>query len=90
MPFSTDEVSRAVARLKNRKAPCIDGLRVEHLEGEGEAVVIWLMKILNATVKVESVIMVLKNGVVVPVYEVGGKDPMKTDSYIAGSYSHPW
>ena len=53
----------------------------EHLKGGGEAVVIWLMKILNATVELESVPTVLKKGVAVPVYKGGGKDPMKMDSY---------
>ena len=69
VPFTADEVSRAVARLKKRKAPDPDGLMAEHLKGGGEAVVIWLMKILNATVVLESVPMVLKKGVVVPVYK---------------------
>ena len=53
----------------------------EHLKAGGEAVVIWLKNILNATVKLESVPTVLKRGVVVPVYKGGGKDPMKVDSY---------
>ena len=58
VPFTADEVTRAVARLKKRKAPGPDGLMAEHLKGGGEAVVIWLMKILNATVELESVLMV--------------------------------
>ena len=62
MPFTADEFSRAGARLKKRKAPGPDGQMAEHLKGGGEAVVVWLLKILN-------------------VYEGGGKDSMKTDSY---------
>ena len=50
MPFTADEVSRAVVRLKKRKALDPDGLMAEHLKGGGEAVVFWLMKVLNATV----------------------------------------
>ena len=62
-------------RLKKRKTPGPDGLMAEHLKGGGEAVVIWLMKILKAIVELKSVPMVLKKGVVVPVYKGGGTDP---------------
>ena len=40
VPFTADEVSRAVARLKKRKALGPDSLMDEHLKGGGEAVVI--------------------------------------------------
>ena len=53
----------------------------EHLKAGGEAVVIWLMKILNVVIELEAVLEVLKRGVVVPVYKGGGKDPMNVDSY---------
>ena len=89
VPFTTDEVSRAVAMLKKRKAPGPDGLMAEHLKAGGESVVIWLMKILNAIVELESMPEVLKRGVVVPVYKGGGKDPLQTDSY-RGSPSPLW
>ena len=79
--FAADEVTRALARLKKRKAPGPDGLMAEHLKRGGQIVVIWLMKILNAIVELESVPMVFKKGVEVPIYKGGGKDPMKTDSY---------
>ena len=81
VPFNTEEVSRAVSKLKEKKAPGPDGLLAEHLKAGGEAMVIWLMKILNATVELESLPEVLKRGVVVPVYKGGGKDPLKIDSY---------
>ena len=79
--FSAEEVSAAVAKLKNRKAAGPDGLMAEHLKEGGESVVIWLMNILNAVVELEVVPGVLKRGVVVPVYKSGGKDPLKLDSY---------
>ena len=53
----------------------------EHLKAGGKAVVIWLMKILNASVELESVPEVLKRGIVVPVYKGGGKNPLKANSY---------
>ena len=54
VPFSTEEVSRAVIRLKKRKSLRPDGLVAEHLKA-GEAVVIWLTRSLTATVKLETV-----------------------------------
>ena len=61
--------------------PGPDGLLAEHLKAGGEAVMIWLRNILNATVEVESVPTVLKRGVVLLVYKGDGKDSMKVDSY---------
>ena len=80
VPFTAEEVSRAVSKLK-KKAPGPDGLLAEHLKAGGEGVVIWLRNILNAIVEFESVPSVLKRGVVVPVYKGGGKDPLKIDNY---------
>ena len=81
VPFTAEEVARAVARLKGRKAPGPDGLMAEHLKGGGDAVVIWLLRILNAVVELEVVPDVLKEGFIVPVYKGGGKDPLRVDSY---------
>ena len=66
VPFSAEEVSRAVSKLKCRKAAGPDGLVAEHLKAGGESVVIWLMNILNAIVEMEVVPDVLKRGLVVP------------------------
>ena len=74
-PFTAEEVSRDVSRLKKTKAPGPDGLLAEHLRAGGEAVVIWLRNILNATVELESVPTVLKRGFVLAVYKGGGRIP---------------
>lgn len=79
--FSAKEVAGAVLKLKGRKAPGPDGLMAEHLKAGAEAVVIWLMRILSATVELEVIPDVLKRGGIVPVYKEGGKDSLKTDSY---------
>ena len=42
---------------------------------------IWLMRILNAVVELETIPKFLKRGIVVPDYKGGGGDPMKVDSY---------
>ena len=81
VPFTSDEVARAVHKLKKKKAPGPDGLLVEHLKAGGDAVIIWLRNILNAVVELEVIPDVMKRGVVVPVYKGGGKDPLKIDSY---------
>ena len=80
-PFSAEEVSVAIAKLKSRKAAGPDELMAEHLKAGRESVVIWLMNILNAVVEMEVIPGVLKRGVIVPVYKGGGKDPLKVDSY---------
>ena len=77
VPFIAEKVARAVARLKGRKAPGPDGLMAEHLKGGGDAMVIWLLRILNAVVELEVVPDVLKEGFIVPVYKGGGKDPLR-------------
>ena len=81
VPFTVDEVMRAIMRLKGRKAPGPDGLMAEHLKAGGQAVVTWLWRILNAVVELEVVPDVLKRGLIVPVYKGGGKDPLSVDSY---------
>ena len=81
VPFTSDEVARAVRELKRKKSSGPDGPLVEHLKAGGDAVVIWLRNILNAVVELEGIPEVRKRGMVVPVYEGGGRDPLKTDSY---------
>ena len=48
VPFTAQEVSKAVVKLKEKKAPGSDGLLAEHLKAGGEAVMIWLRNILIA------------------------------------------
>ena len=48
MPFSAEEVTNTVCKLKGRKAAGPDGLVTQHLKPEGESVVIWLRNILNS------------------------------------------
>ena len=81
VPFTSDEVARAVHKLKKKKAPGPDGLLAEHLKAGGDAVIIWLRNISNAVVELEVIPDVMKRGVVVPVYKGGGKDSLKIDSY---------
>ena len=88
--FTAEEVSRAIAKLKKRKAPGPDGLVAEHLIAGGQAVVIWLMRILNTVVELETIPEFLKRGIVVLVYKGGGKDPMKVLTTIEVSLLLLW
>lgn len=81
VPFTAEEVSGAVNRLKRRKAQGPDGLMAEQTEAGGDVLITWLVNILNAVVDLEVVPEVLKSGVIVPIYKGGGKDPLKVDSY---------
>ena len=80
-PFTTEEVYGALKKLKRGKSPGPDDLLAEHLFEGGEAVVNWLMKIFNAIVALEKLPNSLKNGIIVPVYKGGGRDPLLPGSY---------
>lgn len=71
VPFIAEEVSRAVYNPKKNKAPDPNGLLARYLKARREAVMIWLMNILTATVELKFVPTVLKMGVIVPVYKEG-------------------
>ena len=47
VPFSAEDVTNTVCRLKGRKAAGPDGLVTQHLKPEGESLVIWLRNILE-------------------------------------------
>ena len=84
VPFTMEDISRAINKLKSKKAPGPDGLMAEHLKARGEAIVIWLMRVLNAVVELEAIPGLLKRGVTVPIYKGGGKDPLRTDTHLRG------
>ncbi len=55
VPFSAEEGSVAVAKLKTRKAAGPDGLTIEHLKAGGETIMTCLMNPVNAVVELEEV-----------------------------------
>ena len=81
VPFTEDEVSYAVKRLKGRKAAGLDGVVAEHLKEGGHMVIRWLTRIFKAIVDLEAIPASLKTGLVVPIYKRGGRNPALTDSY---------
>ena len=80
-PFSTDEVTLAINRMKLKKSPGPDNLTSEHFRFSGHSVVTWLTEVLNFVVKLEQVPSSLKSGITIPVYKGGGKDPLDLNSY---------
>ena len=81
VPFTAEEVERALSRLKRGKAAGPEGLMAEHLQEAGSEVQVWLRNVLNAIVELEEVPNTLKSGIIIPVYKGSGRDPVKTDSY---------
>ena len=79
--FTAKEMSRAVNRLKRRKALGLDGLMAKHLKAGGDAVITRLIKILNDVVVLEVVPEVSKSDVTVRIYKRGWRDPLKVNSY---------
>ena len=72
-------MKRVVRKLNKEKAADSDSILAEYLIGGGNAVVLWLKEVLNAMM--EKIPEVLKCGIVILIYKVGGKDPLNTNTY---------
>ena len=81
VPFTIEEVGKAVNRMKLMKSAGPDDLMAEHLKYGGRSIVMWLTGILNSIVEVEQVPTCLKLGITIPIYKGGGKDPLDVNSY---------
>ena len=79
--ISIEEVESALKMLKHDRSKGSDGLKSEHLLYGGPSVILWLRKIFNAIISLESVPSCLTEGIVVPVYKGKGKDPLSPSSY---------
>ena len=62
VPFTVEEVEKAIKHLKRRKAPGPDSLLAEHLIEGGQSVVICLTNILNAIIDLEAIPDSFKSG----------------------------
>ena len=83
-PFTVEELEQApkpLRKLKKRKASGQDGLFAEHLKFGGQALLTWLLKILNSIIELEAIPDILKCGSITPVYKGGGKDPLDKNNY---------
>ena len=78
VPFTIEEVGKAVNRMKLMKSAGPDDLMAEHLKYGGHSIVMWLTGILNSIVEVPTC---LKLGITIPIYKGGGKDPLDVSSY---------
>jgi hypothetical protein len=79
IPFTVEEVKCALQKkMKLRKSSGPDNLTTdhEHLCYGGSTIILWLTEILNSVVELEQIPSSLKQGITIPVYKGGGKDPL--------------
>ena len=81
LPFTPEEVTAAVKKLKSGKCGGIDGLVPEHLKHGGAYTVKWLVWIFNSIITLEDLPPCLKCGVVTPVFKGKGRDPLIPSNY---------
>ena len=81
LPFTPEEVTAAVKKLKSGKCGGIDGLVPEHLKHGGAYTVEWLVWIFNSIITLEDLPPCLKCGVVTPVFKGKGRDPLIPSNY---------
>ena len=81
MPFTVGEVDCSL--LKKMKAPGGPyDLMTEHFCCEVPIyIAVWLTEILNSIIELEQILATLKQGITIPVYKGGGKDPLDINSY---------
>ena len=75
-PITEKEVQKALNKLKNNKAMDSMGLCIEHLKIGGHSVVTFVTGLVNHMIESKTVSIVLKEGILTPVYKKGGStDP---------------
>ena len=68
-PFNQVEVSAAINKLNNRKAPGYDGITSEHLKHAGEPLCHLIRLLFNHCIRLEYIPLSLKKGIQVPLYK---------------------
>ena len=82
VPFSVEEVLCILQKkMKLKKASGLDDLTTEHLRYGGPTIAIWLTEVLNSIVELEQILATFKQGITIPIYKGGGKDPLDVNSY---------
>ena len=82
VPFTVEEVEcTLLKRMKLKKSSGPDDLTTEHLRYGGSTIVVWLTEVLNSIIELERIPATLKQGITIPVYKGGGKDPLDVNSY---------
>ena len=76
--FTTEQVEATVNKMKVNKSAGPDNLMAEHVKYGGKLIITWLT---DAIVDAEQIPSCLKQGITVPVYKGGGKDPLNVNSY---------
>ena len=82
VPFTLDEVVRAIKKLKSGRACGPGGISAEHLKWGGESLHLWLLGV-NSITDMEEIPPSFKLGSICPIYKGGGKYPLITANYRA-------
>ena len=69
--ITEEEIKNALNKLKNNKAADVMGLCSEHLKKGGQPVVDFLTGLLNALIRSRAVSVILKEGILTPIYKKG-------------------
>ena len=80
LEVSVEDVRKAVKKIKNGKAPGVDGITSEMLKYGGESVIEWLTKVCNVCFREGRVPKVWQRAIVVPFYK-GKGDKMECKNY---------
>lgn len=80
-PISDKEVSVALRKMKNGKAPGFDGIVTEHIKIVEDIILDYLVKLFNAIIDVEHYPQQFKSGVTVTLFKGGNKDKLDMNSY---------
>ena len=78
-PVTESEVATALKRLNNNKAVNIMGLTSEHFKIAGQEIIEFLVCLLNYIIASKSISIVLKEGIMTPIYKKG--DPTNPGNY---------
>ena len=79
--IKVEEIEGLIKKLKRGKSCGPDGILPEHIIYGGSLLKMWLRKIFNTIVELESIPACLNNAIIVPINKGKGKNPLSTNSY---------
>ncbi len=79
--LTLEEIARAVSSLKKKKSSGADGITAEHLKYGGPSITVWLKRIFNAILALETIPSSLNSGLISPIFKGKGRDPLDPNRY---------